>query len=249
MKNYQYEQKFLIKYCDANFKDEMKVSAAFSLMEAVASWSANELGFGYEYIKPKGWAFVISNNCIEFTRPIRVGEKPNLQTWPNKPSFVIFERQYHFVDEQGESVARASSRWCLIDIETGKVQHSDCVDNQDFSTYRTDKVLSDVRWKIPTFDTEKEEAKFSIIIANSEYDHNMHVNNTRYADYCLNVFTISELQDKWIKRFSISYVKQCKEGETLRFYRKQVDEFTYLVQGVNENDETVVQAKITFTNA
>ncbi len=243
MKKYQYNQQFFIKYCDANFKDEMKISTALSFMEEAASWSAQELGFGYDYIKAKGQAFIISNSCIEFSRPVLVREKPIVQTWPNQPSFVILERQYNFLSEQ-EEVARAATRWCIIDIKTDKILPSKSIDNQDFSTYRTDKVLTDIQWKIAPFAIEEENPRFCITIANSEYDHNMHVNNTKYADYCMNVFSVQELQNKWVRRFSIAYIKQCKEGETLRFFRKETSKGEFLVQAINDNNEPVVRAEI-----
>jgi hypothetical protein len=62
----------------------------------------------------------------------------------------------------------------------------------------------------------------------------------------MNVFTVSELAQTAVKRFTISYSKQCFEGETLRFYRMQMGEKTYLVCGFNEKDEAVVQAEIVF---
>ena len=73
----------------------------------------------------------------------------------------------------------------------------------------------------------------------------MHVNNTRYADYCFNCFSIEELSKKRLRRFSVSYIKQCREGDELRFFRKEVDG-KYLVQGVNAAGENVVQAEILF---
>ncbi len=245
MNTYQYVQPFYIKYCDADFKDEMKVSTMLSIMEEGACWSADELGFGYDYIKPKGYAFVISNNCVEFIRPVRVGETPLLRTWPNKPTYVVFERQYELLDEQENLVARAASRWCIIDRNTGKIMPSKCVDNQDYSTYRTDKAIENAQWKISTFPTENETPKFSVTVGSSAYDHNMHVNNTRYADYCMNVFSVAELSNKWVKRFSISYLKECKEGETIDFYRRQTAENVFLAQGVNQNGALVVAAEIT----
>ena len=160
-------------------------------------------------------------------------------------TFVTFGREYVFRDEKDEPVINASSRWCLIDMTTGKILQSKCIDNQDYSTYNTDKALEKPFWKIPTFAVEGEYA-FSITIANSEYDHNMHVNNTRYADYCLNCFTLTELSNSFVKTFSIAYKKQCKEGDVLRFYRKEIGENEYVVQGVNTENETVVQAYIRF---
>jgi acyl-ACP thioesterase len=107
-------------------------------------------------------------------------------------------------------------------------------------------VFENVKWKIPAFTPEEGELKFTITIANSEYDHNMHVNNTRYPDYCLNCFSVAELAVKKLKGFSISYVKQSKEGDTLKFYRKKGENGEYFVHGFNEIGEVVVQSKITF---
>lgn len=245
MEKYTYNQDFLIKYCDADFKEEMKISTALAYLEEVACASAEELGFGYQYIKEKNCAFIITNTSCEFLRPIRIGEIVKTQTWPLKPTFATFERQYRFIDEQGLPTVNAVSRWCLLDKQTGKILPSKTIDNQDYSTYNTDKVLN-ATWKIPTFETTGETPRFTIKIGYSEYDHNMHVNNTRYADYCMNVFSIEELQDKRVAGFSIAYVRQCKEKETLRFFRKETDLGEFLVQGKNEREETVVLAKISF---
>ncbi len=246
MEKYTHTKKFQVKYCEADFKDELKVSSALSYMEEVACSSADELGFGYEYIKPKNQAFMVTNLCAEFSRPVRLGESILVKTWPTPPTFVVFGREYQFISEQGEVLVNASSRWCLIDKQTGKILQSKTIDNQDYSTYNTDKALNDVQWKIPAFALSEGELAFSIKIANSEYDHNFHVNNTRYADYCLNCFSVAELSSRKLVRFSISYIKQCKEGETLRFYRKKAGEGIYFTQGVNELDEIAVQARIQF---
>ena len=246
MEKYRYYNNFQIKYCDADFKEELKISTALALLEEVACASAEELGFGYQYIREKNCAFVITNTYCEFLRPIRVGEIVQAQTWPLPPSFVAFERHYRFIDEREKATANAVSRWCLLDKDTGRILPSKTIENQDYSSYNTEKAIEDVKWKIPAFSTEGVSPGFTITIGYSEYDHNNHVNNTRYADYCMNVFSIAELQDKRVATFGISYIKQCKEGEILRFYRKETENGEFLVQGKNEKEEIVVQAKIVF---
>ncbi len=246
MKAYEHTQEFLIKYCDVDFKDELKPSAALAYMEEVACASADELGFGYAYVKPRNYAFMVSNVRCEFIKPVPLGKIITLKTWPTPPTHVVFGREYQFLNERGEAYANASSRWCLIDLSTGKLLPSKAIDNQDYSTYNTRKLMEGVQWKIPAFPVEEGEKRFVITVANSEYDHNMHVNNTRYADYAFNCFTVSELAGLRLKAFSISYVRQCKEGETLSFYRKKIGDGEYLTQGVNEKGEIVAQASILF---
>ena len=246
MERYEHNRYFDVKYCDVDFKDEIKTSTVLAYLEEVACSSADELGFGYEYVRPRGYAFMVTNLCCEFEKPIKLGERIRVKTWPTPPTHVIFGREYQIYSAKDELYMNASSRWCLIDMREGKILQSKTIDNQDYSTYNTEKALQDVRWKIPAFRPEEGELCFTLTIANSEYDHNMHVNNTRYADYCFNCFSIAELQNKKLKRFSISYVKQCKEGETLRFYRKRQEDGGYLAHGFNERDELVAQSLIYF---
>ena len=243
---YEHKKQFTIKYCDSDFRDEMKTSVGLALMEEVACSSADELGFGYAYVKPRGYAFMVTNICCEFFSPVRLGDTVTLKTWPTPPSRVIFGREYQFLSAEDEVLINATSRWCLYDLNEGKLLQSKVIDNQDYSTYNTTKLFEDVKWKIPAFAQEDGELRFTLTVANSEYDHNMHVNNTRYADYCLNCFSVQELAVMRLRRFSIAYVKQCKEGDTLRFYRKETADGGYLVQGFNQNGETVVQTVMHF---
>lgn len=246
MEKYEYKQEFQIKYCDVDFKDEIKPSTALALMEEVACASAEELGFGYAYVKGKGVAFMVSNVCVECLQPIALGARIVAKTWPLPPSYVVFGREYRFCNAQGETLLNASSRWCLVDMATGKLTQSKAIEGQDYSTYNTDKAIEDVKWKLPTFEEKEGALSFSMTVANSEYDHNLHVNNTRYADYCFNCFSIEELSMRKLKRFALTYVRQAHEGDVLRFYRKRAEDGSYLVQGHKRNGELVVQAQIIF---
>jgi acyl-CoA thioesterase FadM len=248
MKPYEHTRQFQVKYCEADFKDELKTSIALSYMEEVACSSADELGFGYAFVKPRGYAFMVTSVCMEWLSPVRLGDTVTVKTWPTPPSHVIFGREYQLFSSCGELQMQATSRWCLLDRKNGRLLQSKILENQDYSTYNTAKTLTDVQWKIPLFSCEEGKLCYSLTVANSEYDHNMHVNNTRYADYCLNVFTVAELQNRRMRRFQISYLKQCHEGDLLHFYRKAQTQNEYYVQGCNAAGEVVVQAKILFEN-
>lgn len=146
-----------------------------------------------------------------------------------------------------EKVLVATSRWCAVDFATGKLLTPKAFPEQDYKNAEIySAVLSGApQGKTTKISPEDGEKKFEIKIANSEYDHNLHVNNTRYADYCLNCFSVAELTRKSVRSFSISYVKQCKEGETLAFYRKD-EESRSLICGYNERGENVVRTEFSF---
>ena len=79
----------------------------------------------------------------------------------------------------------------------------------------------------------------------SDYDHYFHVNNTRYADFLTDVFSVEEMRGKFIKRVQITYVKQCKENEVLQLYRHGADNSCYYVEG-SVDGETRIQMRVEF---
>ena len=246
MKHYEHNRHFPVTYYDVDFKDECKISTVLCYLQEAACSSADELGMGYSHMQETGCTFIISNICCEFKKPIALGQTVHVKTWPTPPTYVIFGREYQIFAEDGEKLVDASARWCLFDYRAGKLLPSKTVEGQDYSTYNTEKALEDVQWKIPAFKAGEGELKFTITIANSEYDHNMHVNNTKYADYCFNCFSVEELAHRKLKRFMISYLRQCKEGDVLRYYLKKLDDGGYLTHGFNAEDQPVTQAIIYF---
>ncbi len=212
VKNYE------LRYSDFDFKDELKLSALLALTQESAGASADELGFGYDDLKPKGLGFIVVHTYCEFRRPIALGDKLTVETWPLPPRHVIFERDYRVRDAKGEEVAALASRWCLVDLENFSLlmpeklgeAHQKC-------PYRAEKSVEVPVWKIPK--TDGEEVRRYVAVA-SDCDHYLHVNNARYADLFLDCFTMEELRSRKIGAFQIAYVKQVKEGASLVFTRK-----------------------------
>lgn len=244
MDKYEHIRNLKVGFCDVDFKEELKPSVLLQYFEEAATTSAEELGFGYSFCRRNGYAFFLTEIHVEFARAVKLQENLLVKTWPLKPSFVVFNREYQVCAKDGEPIVSATSRWGLVDLSDGKILPSKTVEGQDYSTYRTDRVL-ETSGKIKRFDIEDGRLAYSMTVANSEYDHNMHVNNTRYADYIFNCFSVAELKERKVKSFALSYAKQNREGEILRFFRKD-DQAESLICGVNEQSEIVVRGEIVF---
>lgn len=240
------KDKYQIGFCDVDFKDEIKVSKTLSLFEEVACSDAEKRGFGYKYLTERNYAFIVTETKFEFLECVRLGDTVYVETWPTPPKFATFGREYRIVSEDGKVLCNASSRWCLFDFTEQKILSAKSLSEQDYSSYPVEKAYTK-DGKIERFDFENTVPSYEMIIRNSEYDHYMHVNNTKYADYVLNCFSVDELSSLTVKEFGISYAKQCKENQKLSFYRKDTEEKS-LVCGVNEQNEVVVRAEIVFQN-
>ena len=216
MKVYCCTQEFTLRHSDFDFKDELKLSAYLALAQEIAGTSADELGFGYADLKPKDMGFIIVNTYCEILRPVRLGEQVKVESWPLPPRHGIFERAYR-VSVSGEVRANLSSRWCLVDLKTFSLLGAEALGAaHENCPYRQEKTVEVPAWKIPKLDGGKE--IYALRVGNSQCDHYLHANNTRYADFFCDCFSMEELS-RPVKSFQIAYVKQAKEGQELSLYR------------------------------
>jgi len=225
---YLNKKTYTIRYSDVDLYDNLKLSALLAIMQESASLSADELGFGYEDIKKKGFAFIVSNWYINLTRPIKYGENLTVSTWPLKPGHLIFLRDFElFIGE--EKVGVATSRWCLIDLERYAILPSKAFFETDEREYNDFRSIEFNKWKIPQLDGG--EAAFFKRVSYTDYDHYNHVNNTKYADFAIDAFSPEELKNKFISTAQVSYVKQCKMGEEFTVLKSRQDDGSVLIEG------------------
>lgn len=239
---YRHKKIYELRYTDVDAFDNLKPSSLLSFLEESACLSADELGFGYSHIAPKNMGFIVVNWYIELFRPIKLGTSLEVHTWPLRPKHLIFLRDFElFIN--GEKVGVCSARWCMIDTKNFTVLPVNAFFGEGaFDNYNTERSIDFRAWKIPACDDGKK--LYSKQVTFSDYDHYFHVNNTKYADYLTDVFTVAEMCGKYINSLQVTYVKQCKFGETIDFFRQDCDGYV-LVEG-RVDGETRVQFKVVF---
>ena len=230
-----------IRYTDVDFKDELKLSSLMSVLEESACLSADELGFGYDDIAPRGIGFILANWYIEIYRPIKLKEKLTVHTWPIKPKNTIFLREFD-VYSGDEKVCVVTTRWCMVDLKTFAILPTSAFFEGDTREYNDFRAIDYNSWRIAPLKVG--EKKYEKIVSASDYDHYFHVNNTKYADLCLDTFSVDELGTRSVKNVLITYVKQCKYGEKLEFFRAD-DGDVSLIEG-RVGDEARVRIKVEF---
>lgn len=120
-------------------------------------------------------------------------------------------------------ILAATSRWCAVDFASGKLLSPKAFPEQNYtdeSVYDPARSAENLQGKTARFPMEEGKEKFFLKIANSEYDHNMHVNNTRYADYCLNCFSVEELSARRVTFFRWRTLNSAKREKLCAFFAK-----------------------------
>lgn len=219
-------KKHELRYTDFDFEDKLKLSALLSLMEESACRSADELGFGYSSLQQKSVGFVLVGWHVELYRKICLGEELTIHTWPIQPSRLLIMRDFEFYIGN-EKVGVATSRWCVVDLKEFKIVNSSLAFSNEIE-YNSKRSVYDCDWKIPRVSNNK--IVYSKAVTVSDYDHYNHVNNTKYADFMFDVFSLNELSGKYISNVDIRYHAQCKIGEAIDFYREDFSNYI-LIEG------------------
>lgn len=239
---YRHIKDYQLRYTDVDAFDNLKISSLLSFLEESACLSADELGFGYDDVTPSNIGFIVVNWYIKMYRNIKLGDLLTVHTWPLKPRHLIFLRDYELYCGD-EKVGVCTARWCMVDtIKFVPLPVSAFFSENFFDGYNTERSIDFKDWKIPAIFSG--ETVYSKKVRFSDYDHYFHVNNTKYADFMMDVFSVEELKNKSVSSVQFTYVKQCKEGEQISFSKEMKDGF-YLVEG-RVDGELRVQMRIEF---
>lgn len=226
-----------LRISDFNPDKTIKFSSILELFQDVAGYHSNFLGCGMDDFFKKSIGWVLIGVRFQLLKPIKMYSTVTVKTWPIKPSFVKFQREYLIYDEEGEVLCKGSSLWTIIDLNTrklfpakGEVYHGidDFLQTENFA----DKFTKIKPLNLPFEFCGKPIVKFS------DVDINGHLNNVKYANFIVDALGYD------VERFSnfqIDYHKEVMLGQTVSLY-KSVTCDEIIVKGVIEG-ETIFIAK------
>lgn len=221
------EQEFFIGIQDCGLNNEISNKAILEALTNVANIHANKAGQGVNDIEKTHITWVVMNWKLEvYSRP-KVCESIIARTWARESSKIQAARDYDVLDEKGNIIAKATSKWVALNTQTKRIEK---LTEEMMKPYGKEDTKN-----FPEYEFQRiNEKDFNIIsktkfkICKSMIDCNNHVHNTAYLDLAIEALP-SNLDKINFNNVEISYKKEIKLGETVLIKYAVKDNKNYII--------------------
>jgi acyl-ACP thioesterase len=258
MKKYLHHKKEITVSVSAlDFKARLKPGAALEYFQDIATEHADILGIGFDHMTQSGLGWVMLRMSAEFPKISvnpKVGDVLFIETFPQKPNAADVNRVYTIANTVGEIIARASTKWCVVDINTHRIRRCKPVFEQfaeldflpDFDLINANPKLE----KAAEFAQIPENDSIVQTVRVTDLDYNRHMNNARYCDAIVNVCGMEMSEKSRIKRIDINFISQLFAGDSFEVRKLHLHkDGAVLIESVKSNtDETVFRARAEWEN-
>ena len=177
------EEKINIRYSDIDFDKSLKMFSLLNFFQDIASDNAEMHGFGYSYIYPKNLMWVLLKYRIEFNEYPTDINSLTLKSVPRGCNRLFAYRNFELSNDK-KILAKASSMWTLVNIETKSMESVENVltDNPKMTKFVQGE--NDLKFdKIPAITRIDCEKRFEVRY--NDIDVNMHANNANYIIWAM----------------------------------------------------------------
>ena len=231
---------YTINWYDADACNKASMVSICKYLQESAWNHADHLGFGYRTANQVNLVWVIVRLLVKMERYPAWDEKIVVRTWPRGMEGLLAIRDFEILDQQGNRIGGASSHWFIIDASTRKPQPSIIV--RDIIPLAVGEASLDeqpekihIHDALPFQHTAK--ARYGDI------DMYQHVNNTRYVEWSLNLFTEEQHRNRHLSMMLIEFLAESRLGDEINLFSDTSTNPAFARGVRQEDDKTVFRAK------
>ena len=226
---------FKVSSAETDMYARLRLGSAVNYLIQSAIDSADRLGFGYGGIRNQNLFWVLSRLTVELYRPIIWHETVEIETWPKTVERVLYLRDFILRDLDRSIIARATSGWLAVDLDTKRIKKIDGINADFFDYLRSKHALAEPPAKLHSFANGD---GFEIQSGYFDIDLNGHVTTTRYVDWMMDTLPMDFHKDNFPRKLSLNMIKETMPGEAIRLKRTNNNQQQYLFEGFNVNNNT-----------
>lgn len=231
-----FNEKFKIQSKDIGKGNCIKNRGILEIFENIATHHSDLAGYGPNDIEKTQMSWVLLDWKVKVLKRPQYGQILNVNTWGRTMKKVYTYRDFEMYDEENELCVIGTSKWTLVNINTGRIEK---LTDEIYEKYQLEE--KDV-FNIGELDKIKipEEYSNEIIykVSRRDIDLNGHMHNLYYLDLAYEVLPDDVYEKRPFNDFRVQYKKEIKFGDIIKCRYTQ-NEGKYIVTICNEEDEKV----------
>ncbi len=211
------ENKYIINEKQVNSAGEFRTQELFEILTEMGGIHSEMIGNGSDVLMAKKLSWVLLTWKIKFIKRPKLNDEILVKTWVRKSDGITSVRDFEVYNSEDEKIIIASSKWCLINLETRRpVRFDDELSNayapEDKNVFGEELP----RVKEPQeYELEKE-----YVIQKEDIDVNGHVHNSNYLDVAFDVIPGFDESKKNYDNVLIEFKKEIMYEDNVRVHYK-----------------------------
>ena len=239
-----YKKDYKVEINQVDFKGKIKLSSLFTYFQDVAGLHAENLGMGRKVLyEQHGVIWVLVRIRVDIIKYPKWKDIITVETWPQEPSRMGFDRDFLVKDNEGNIMAKAVSTWVVIDVESRKLMKTKSV----YTGYPPIIEKRAIDCKLGSLNSKGQlEMSYKRTVRYSDIDINGHLNNVKYLDFIMDSFSLEEHRSLNVKSIEISYSNESLPGDTITIYKdtSRIHSNIIYMEGINQKDNLVFKSKM-----
>ena len=206
----QFQQKITLAAEHVDRFGRCKASSLLYFAQEAAGGHCALLGLDWDTMAAKNLFWAVIRTHVRVTKLPRLGQTVTVQTWPMPTTRTAYPRAVVILDRDGNELAQILSLWVLMDLSS-RTMVLPGKSGVDVPGLLTGSELAAPGSIVP----RQQESVTERTVTYSELDRNGHMNNTRYLDWVNDLLPSAFHKDRPIKEFTVCYLNEALEGQTL----------------------------------
>ena len=214
-----FEQNYTVGSRDIGNNNKATNKAILKYLENIACKHSDEIGYGINTMEQTKVVWILLDWKLEVIERPKYGQTIKVITWSRKMEKCSAYRDFEVYDENGNKIARATTKWVLLDFETRKLQR---IPEPMSAEYHSEPERHAFEEEIEKLhEPEVQDILMLLKTRRTDLDINNHVNNLNYLDLAYEILP-DEVYNVDLRNVRITYKHQTNPRETVSIsYTKQ----------------------------
>ena len=236
LENGIFEDYYTTSFAQTGIHDVLTNKSILSILENIAGRHSAYVHFTFSDIAKYNLTWVLLNWKLKILKRIGAEENIKIQTWGRLTSRIFVFRDFKIFDESGTLCAIATSKWCLVDTQKGKIAKIPDNLKEIYSGFHDESVFGIEDFPKLTEPISKPIFSDTYKVRRFDLDLNKHVHNLNYLNIAYELLPEDIYDKEELNNVEILYKKELKYGDVVKSYLfKDDNSYTIVMRSKDDN--------------